>query len=313
MNAIVFQVLTVLVSAGVPAAAENPLLTEIVTKGVTMPDGQVFALQAPKMTEGLTEEQQMAVLTDVSPHHKVEFLLDKNNTMSGAPVSLRIKSPTSKQGDGLIRIIDAYFVVYGDWNVLTSEKFSDSILKKDSAKANNIGETAILKAGYLTPPELANRRLATRSTSVLREYFLYTTLKLFDEVEVSATRHAVATKTPAGVVVAAIVDPRFAKDKWYPNQWQPITRNVVGVPELGPPLPYSGAGFYAKVTRLIKPENAVFVEYHSTFFEPDGWFGNGNGNRLHSELRKIVPFKVKDFRIKLNQASESAKEGVAKK
>ena len=121
------------------------------------------------------------------------------------------------------------FVVYGDWNVLTSDEFSKTILKEGKAK-NGKNEGMVSKAGYLKAPELAVRGLTTRSTPDLKEYFLYTTFKLFDRVELSATRFGVATKTPAGVIVAAKVDPRFAKDKEYPNQWREIGRNALGNP-----------------------------------------------------------------------------------
>ncbi len=174
----------------------------------------------------------------------------------------------------MIRTVDVCFVVYGDWDVLTGKAFSDSILKADKAKKNNNnnGGTSVEKAGNLNVPEMTARRLTTRSTPELKEYFLYTTFKLFSQVQVSATRFSVATKTPTGVVVAAAVDPRFAKDKQFPNQWSPIVRNAAGNPVVGPPQPYSGAAFYAKVTRLSEPTNAIFVEYHSAFYEPADWF-----------------------------------------
>ena len=70
----------------------------------------------------------------------------------------------------------------------------------------------------------------------------------------------------------------------------------------------SGAGFYAKVTRLTAPANAIFVEYHSAFYEPEGWFGADNANLLPSELRKIIPYQVKQFRIKLAAATRKAAE-----
>ena len=87
MNTLVFRVLTVLAAAGspamtensgcyaadpgqpvfvaavIPAIPENTLLKELVEKGVEMPDGQVVALPAPTMPEGLSEVQQTAVLT----------------------------------------------------------------------------------------------------------------------------------------------------------------------------------------------------------------------------------------------------------
>jgi hypothetical protein len=306
MNAIAFQILAVLASAG-PAVPENQVLSDLVNKGVTMPDGQVVQLPPPLMGEGLTAAEQAEVLKHVVAKDralkgKVNQFLDKS---SGAPVSLRLTRAPSKQGNDLIRTVDVCFIVYGDWDVLTGKAFSDSILKADK-KNKGGGGTTVEKAGYLNVGEMAARRLSTRSTPELKEYFLYTTFRLFSQVEVSATRFGVATKTPAGVVVAAAVDPRFASDKQFPNQWSPITRNAAGDPVVGPPQPYSGAGFYAKVTRLAEPTNAVFVEYHSAFYEPEGWFGADNVNLLPSELRKIIPYQVKQFRIKLATATENA-------
>jgi hypothetical protein len=136
---------------------------------------------------------------------------------------------------------------------------------------------------------------------------------------VSATRISAATKTPTGVVVAALADPRFAKDKQFPNQWCPIVRGAGGDPVVGDPQAYpradaqdrSGAGFYAKVTRLSSPVDAIFVEYHAAFYEPDGWFGAGNDNLMPNELRKMIPFKVKDFRIQLTTATDNAAKETA--
>ena len=85
----------------------------------------------------------------------------------------------SKKGDDVIRTVNLNFVVYGDWNVLTSEQFSKGILKEGKAK-NGKTEGMVSKAGYLKAPELAFRGLATRSTPNLKEYFLYTTFKLFE-------------------------------------------------------------------------------------------------------------------------------------
>ena len=72
---------------------------------------------------------------------------------------------------------------------------------------------------------------------------------------------------------------------------------------LGPPQPYCGCALYAKVTRLIEPANAIFVEFHQAFYEPQAWFGEDN-MLMPSQLRKIIPFEVKQFRIKLLRATE---------
>ncbi len=211
MNVFVFQILTVLAAAGSPATAENTLLKELVEKGVEMPDGQVVSLPAPTMPEGLSEVQQTAVLTKSASLGKAtlqQFL----DSASSAPVTLKVGKIPSKKGDDVIRTINAGFVVHGDWNVLTSEQFSKGIVKAGQANNQNNGGM-VSKAGYLTANELFFRKLTTRSTTDLKEYFLYTTFNLFNRVELSATRFCVATKTPAGVVVAAKVDPRFGMDK----------------------------------------------------------------------------------------------------
>jgi hypothetical protein len=303
MIALVFQVLTVLVAAGTPALPENALLKELVEKGVKMPDGQVVRLPVPTMAEGLDAEQQAAVLAAIAPRGKVEEFLDKG---SAAPVSLKVGKIPSKMGDDVVRTVNLNFVVYGDWGVLTSDEFSKGILKEGKAK-NGKNDGMVSKAGYLKAPDLAIRGLTTRSTPNLKEYYLYTTFKLFDRVELSVTRFGVATKTPAGVIVAAKVDPRLAKDKEYPNQSRDIAKNALGNPVLGKPQPYSGAGFYAKVTRLIKPKDAIFVEFHEVFYEPRAWFGEDD-NLMPSELRKIIPFEVKQFRIKLLLATKEQAE-----
>ena len=300
MNALVFPLLAILASAGDPAVPENTLLKELVEKGVEMPDGQVVPLPAPMMAEGLSAQEQAEVLAKAAAlgRSKPPKFLEK---LSNAPVTLRTGKIPSKVGLNVIRTVNLYFVVYGDWNVLKGDQFSKSILKEGKATNGN-EDNVVSKAGYLKPPELAVRKLATRSTTDVKEYFLYTTLRLFDRVELSATRFGSATITPAGVIVAAKVDPRFAKDKQYPNQWREITKDPQGKAQLGPPQPYSGAAFYAKVTRLIKPQDAIFVEFHQVFYEPRAWFGEDD-NLTPAELRRIIPFQVKQFRIKLLRAS----------
>jgi hypothetical protein len=71
MNALFFQILTVFVTAGGPAVPENTLLTQLVEKGVEMPDGQVIPLPAPTMAEGLNAQQQAAVLAKTAALGKI--------------------------------------------------------------------------------------------------------------------------------------------------------------------------------------------------------------------------------------------------
>ena len=172
MNALVFQILTVLVAAGGPAASENTLLKELVEKGVAMPDGQVVRLPAPTMAEGLNAEQQAAVLTKAAALGKttLEQFLDEP---SNAPVTLKLGKIASKKGDDVIRTVNLYFVVYGDWNVLTSDKFSKGILKEGKAK-NGKTEGMVSKAGYLKAPGSGGSRTCDPLDTQLERVLLCT-------------------------------------------------------------------------------------------------------------------------------------------
>ena len=58
-----------------------------------------------------------------------------------------------------------------------------------------------------------------------------------------------------------------------------------------------------KLTRLADPDGAVFVEYHGVYNEPSGWFP-GEENLLRSKLPLVVQQEVKQFRVKLSNASK---------
>src|SRR4051812_17540321 len=100
MNMIAFQILTVLVSAGGTTAPANPLLTELVTQGVTMPDALTVKLPEPLMAEGLTAAKQAEVLKQIAPQDKmlkgnVKLLLDR---FSGALISLKMAKCLAGRG-----------------------------------------------------------------------------------------------------------------------------------------------------------------------------------------------------------------------
>ena len=82
---------------------------------------------------------------------------------SSAPITLKVGKIPSKTGADVIRTVNAGFIVYGDWSVLTSEQFSKAIVKAGQANNKNKGNM-VSKAGYLKADELLVRGLATRST-----------------------------------------------------------------------------------------------------------------------------------------------------
>jgi hypothetical protein len=284
-----------------PAAPQtNPILLDLIGKGVAMPDGSFVKLPPPVLPDGLDADAQAEALTKILPPRvSLEQFTQKS---SSAPHALKIRTVRGKGEDATFRTIDLGFVAHGRWETLNSEKFGDNFLKakeKERDEANQ--KRTVSKSGFLTKEEMAQRGLSVTAPSGMEQRFFYTTFTLFDEVEVSATRDAILTKSPKSAILAARLDPRFLDDAEYPNQWRSIGRDAAANPVLGPKQPYAGAGFYVKITQLEQPADAIFIEYHGAFHEPLGWF-QGEA-KLRARLPLVAEHEVKQFRIKLGKAS----------
>jgi hypothetical protein len=57
-----------------------------------------------------------------------------------------------------------------------------------------------------------------------------------------------------------------------------------------------------KVTRLVEPAGALFVEYHLVFVEPRAWFGGAN--LLRSKVPILAQSEVRAFRRELARAKK---------
>jgi hypothetical protein len=290
-------------------SGENPVLVELVEKGIQMPDGTVIKLPAPTLGNGMDAAAQKAAIKKIMPRNCTYE--DFTDTSTQAPFGLKIKTPPSRNDKYTIRTVDLGFVVHGKWDVLTSDKFADGFTKPNT-KANTKNQGgALKKSGFLSKEEMAKRSLQSLTKNGQEDRYFFSTFSLFDMVEVSATRYAVLSKTPNAIALAARLDPRFVDDPEYPNQWQPIDKDALGNPVLGKKQPYSGAGFYLKITRLSEPAGAIFFEFHSAFNEPQGWF-DGQPT-LRQKLPTIAKFQVEQFRGKLARASMKQEEEGEKK
>ncbi|MGW8256765.1 MAG: hypothetical protein ACWGMZ_04700, partial [Thermoguttaceae bacterium] len=194
--------------------------------------------------------------------------------------------------------IDLWFVAYGKWETLISPEFRDSFSKEKDEQGE---KRTTAKSGFLTEEECQKRNLKPDLPEGQDAKFVYATFSLFDQVEISATRYSVLTRGKDWLLAAARLDKRFDHDTDYPNQWRPILRDVNANITLGKSRPYSGAGAYAKVTRLAQPADAIFVECHIVFDEPYGWFEGGN--LLRAKLPVMIPQRVRVFRSRFAIAS----------
>jgi hypothetical protein len=295
-------------TAGDPSQ-DNSAFKELLDKGVTMSDGTVVKLPAPILADGLDAAQQKAALDKVADARSPFRELVKISYYAPVVVKVATVKPdkakdAQKSADEegpAIRTIDLWFVAHGDWKVLTSKDFLETAIKGKEEGPSRV----VLKSGVLTDKEMAARKLTGLVKENHEERFIYSTFRLFERVEISATRFAVLTADKDSILAAARVDPRFLKDADFPNQWRPLLRDERAEIKPGPAKPFEHAGGYAKITRLKEPANGVLVECHLTYEEPYGWFDGVN--LVKNKLPPMVQEKVRTFRRKLLAASGESK------
>lgn len=287
-----------LVLAAAQAPTENPVYEELLQKGVLMSNGTRTRLPAPTVREGQDAAAQRAAIAQLLAGTKFTYndLVQKDFL---APFILNIR--TLKQPDEkskfAVRSIDLWFVAHGDWKTATSQEFLEGLWR--SAKAQASDPTAS-KSVTLTEADLAKRKLQPQKG--LEERWVFSSLNLFDQVQVSATQESVLNRRLDSVLIAQKIDPRFVKDPEFPDQWRPITTSAGGKVELGPPQPNTAAGSYGKAGPLAAPAGAILFEFHMVFEEPEAWFGGVN--LIRSKLPLAVQDQIRTFRRKLAAAGK---------
>jgi hypothetical protein len=274
-----------LVSPAQPPAGhegQNALFKSLLDAGV--PIGTAKAkLPKPTMPDGLDGTKQTEIVKGLlgKDYDYAEFTRQAIN----APQYLKIADvlPADPKAPG--RTVDTWFVAYGDFKSLDDDKF----LEKLTGSGKGVGGG---KAVGLTPADLKKRNVPAPANPNAEGYG-HVEFDFLDKVRLEATGHATWSRTADSVVVAAEVDPRFQDDKEFPNRWSPLTK-ASGELKAGPPNPWGGAATYIKVTKLREPAGAVFVEQHTVFAEPNGWFDGAN--LLRSKLPIAVQNAVRTFR-----------------
>jgi hypothetical protein len=298
MKVVLLSLLAAVLAAGDAPAADNPVLVELLDKGVPMSDGSSVKLPPPTMGDGLDDDGQRAALDKIADaNHPISELARKSIV---APFVLTIRSIKTPAGQSPARAVDAWFIAYGDWDTIQSREFLDGLAKRSEQRS---ADGQLTQSGLLEEAALAKRKIEARAKEGQEERYFHATLSLFDKVEISGTRYALLTRKPDSFLAAATIDPRFNDDEEYPNYWRSMVRDLDNPQKVtfGPRHVYTSAGFYGKVTRLSNPAGAIFLEYHLVFEEPQGWFKGAN--LLRSKLPLLMQEEVRNFRRKLVNAS----------
>lgn len=283
--------LLLLLPTTIATAADNSILNHLIEVGVPVGTGAPLKLPQPTMPDGLDAAGQKAALKSIADtNHPVTALVHKN---VNAPFQVKTQTEANAAGERTGRRIDLYFVVYGDLDEITKEGFFQEhfALGADKKKPET-------KTGDLPEAALKKRGLTSKKDDTYRETYAFSQFGILERVQVSGTGHIGETKTKESVLLASILDPKFIDDPEYPNQWRSIKQDPAGGKDkLGDPNPYSGYGAYVKITRLQEPPDALFIEFHLVFDEPQGWF-NG-ANLLGSKVPTIASDSIRDFRREL--------------
>jgi hypothetical protein len=195
---------------------------------------------------------------------------------------IKIRDVKTSYKDAPARGVDVWFIAYGDINAINDDKFLDKILKAGRGNGKAVG---------LKKEDLDKRKITIGDAK--HEGYVFIDFDFLEKVQLKATGHGFWSKTTDSALIAGEIDPRFRDDKEFPNQWQSIDKQT-GALKLGPATPWSGAGFYLKITKLNEPAGALFIEQHVIFAEPMGWF-NGEG-LLRSKLPFAVQTNVRNIR-----------------
>ncbi|HWY87215.1 MAG TPA: hypothetical protein VNX28_10850 [Gemmataceae bacterium] len=281
MLAIIFTILLLDASE-----MDNPLLKELLAKGLPLPAGPTLRLPPPLMTNALTPQQQHVVVSKAAGSAvPLDLFLKKTDA---APFALKINSVEST-GKRLAQTVDLYFIAYGNLDRVVREDVLNQLIGTDAKKGKNIG-----KAEPLSPAALEERGIKVLQAPNLEERYAGLDIFLLERVKITGITRNVKTYGPGWAELAMQLDPRFDNDKKDPNSWRsysPLNET------LGPPQPYTGLGGYARVTKLAQPAGALFFELHVALHEPEAWFGGPN--LLRSKLPLVIQENVRNLRRKL--------------
>jgi hypothetical protein len=262
--------------------AANPLYKELLDPGLLVGPNVRAKLPPPSMPDGLDAGKQTAIIKQlIGADYSYEEFTRKSVV---APQLLRIRDLQPSDPKAPARGVDTYFIVHGNFAALDDDKFRDRLLEVGRGEG---------KGQALTREQLAKRNVTLTDEQAKHESYGFIEFDFLEKVRIRATGRAVWSKNAESLVAAGQIDPRFLNDPEFPDDWRSLAKGTGGV-KLGQAQPWSGAGFYLKVTKLAQPAGALFAEQHVVFAEPTGWFEGAN--LLRSKLPPVVQTNVRNMR-----------------
>lgn len=285
-----------------PAQEVNRLYRELRQVGLVLGGRHRLPLPPPTMPDGLDAASQRAILEALPNRNQTVEQFARKSVVS--PFAMRFRDYPAVEGLDPIHGIDVWFVAHGSLEALTDPAFFAPPPHRQGEE-----ELGSAKARVLSPSQLKARGVASSDLDTGRERVALVNLRLFDKVELNVAGQSIWTQTPVGdpaaarpttpssLTVAARIDRRFDHDPQSPNHWRPILRQG-GREIVGDPRTYTDAAWYYKVTPLVEPPGALFIEAHLVYVEPKDWFQGAN--LLRSKLPIVIQSEIRAFRKRLD-------------
>lgn len=291
MIAMTTPLLIALLVGAAPSHQElNSVYAQLLEEGVTVASDSTYSIPAPTMPDGLDAAAQQKIIDQLAGNSYTPDQLLRDSIVSRHVLKLELEDKGAPA-----RRLDTWFVAYSDMDAIANKEFLETLLDAGS------GEDEVGEDGHeLTTPELNARNIAIDPANTEHESFANGSYRLIKKVDVQGTLHSFWSRTPDSIVIAGLLDPRFSGDKEYPNVWRAMNRAATGALELGEANSYQGSGFYLKITRMVEPEGALFVEGHLILSEPEAWFDGEN--LLGSKLPAVVQNRVRETRRQFKRA-----------
>lgn len=274
------------------AQSQNTVFQELMDQGIELGDGAKMELPEPTLADGVAGDAQQKAIAEAAGRYPITLFAKDSRV---APFTLKTGSIKSDSGEQIGRRVDVWFIAHGE---LASVRDGDLLKELGLLEKGSGADTE--KNRDLTAEELAEREIAlAEQTPEVEEGYGYFDGPLLNKVRVSGVVHTMLTQSEDSILLATLLDERFADDKAFANRWRSESRDSAGRPVLGDPQLFAGFGGYSKATVIEGDTPRLLVELHIIFSEPEGWF-NGK-NLLGSKLPILVQDNVRAFRTKLKK------------
>lgn len=271
---------------------KNPLYLELVSKGLMLSDGSSLPIPRPTLLPSMSPQDQITALESIAEQVGFDRFTKESNV---SPFIFKIEPVKSLEDDSQVQQVDVWFVAYGSIDDVESKKLLEEI-GKTQQKPSDLPESA----RELTEAESRDfTRQAGRQPDGSHVHYSFLQASLLEKVHLAVVTSSHSTRSPQSLCLATRLDPSLASLAHLECRWAPIEENAEGQASLGTTTPYAEAAGYSHVTPIHAIPNALLVEMHVLFVEPQGWFHGRN--LLRSKLPPVIQDAVRTFRRKLAQ------------